>query len=485
MRWIWFGVAVAFASPALAQRPAERDWAAALRADARALHDEIAANHPGAVNPEDPGFAKRNDAQLAMALKRARTARTYADYYLPLREYVAAFNDGHMTIRIFGDAPSEYRWPGFLTNYDAQGKMRVHTRADDAPVPIGAELVGCDGRSAEKLAADRIGRMWGRWQLESTRQRWGRTLFLDEHNIAVPPLARCTFRVDGRQRTIALEWKPIDSNGFWERAWGDRKTEARIFEARTLADGTRWYAMPSFNGDAQSDAGKALPGVIAAMQADRNAPAIVLDLRRNNGGSSDWSQQIAQTLWGQAAIDGLPKSDTQVDWRVSAANLASIEESYAKRGDGVSPEAKRWFEAVIAGLKGGLARGDKLWREAGTEDDAPKAGKAMPQPPLKAHVYLLTDPGCASACLDAVDLWRALGATHVGKTTSADTLYMDVRQYRLPSGIAGGGMPMKVYRGRSRGNNEPVVPVRKFDGDIADTPAVEAWIMALEHAAPR
>jgi hypothetical protein len=129
MRWIWFGVAVAFASPALAQRPAERDWAAALRADARALHDEIAANHPGAVNPEDPGFAKRNDAQLAMALKRARTARTYADYYLPLREYVAAFNDGHMTIRIFGDAPSEYRWPGFLTNYDAQGKMRVHTRA--------------------------------------------------------------------------------------------------------------------------------------------------------------------------------------------------------------------------------------------------------------------------------------------------------------------------------------------------------------------
>ncbi|WP_214675298.1 hypothetical protein, partial [Escherichia coli] len=64
-------------------------------------------------------------------------------------------------------------------------------------------------------------------------------------------------------------------------------------------------------------------------------------------------------------------------------------------------------------------------------------------------------------------------------------LYMDVRQYRLPSGIAGGGMPMKVYRGRSRGNNEPVVPVRKFDGDIADTPAVEAWIMALEHAAPR
>ena len=59
------------------QLPADRNWSATLSEDAQALHDDVVANHPGAVNLQDPAFAKRNDAQLKRALKRARTARTY------------------------------------------------------------------------------------------------------------------------------------------------------------------------------------------------------------------------------------------------------------------------------------------------------------------------------------------------------------------------------------------------------------------------
>jgi len=54
-----------------------RDWAATLRADARAYHDRIAEDHPGPVNRLDPGFAARNDAGLALALRRASIARDY------------------------------------------------------------------------------------------------------------------------------------------------------------------------------------------------------------------------------------------------------------------------------------------------------------------------------------------------------------------------------------------------------------------------
>jgi hypothetical protein len=43
---------------------APRDWAATLRADAHAYHDQIAANHPGPVNRLDPEFTERNDAGL-------------------------------------------------------------------------------------------------------------------------------------------------------------------------------------------------------------------------------------------------------------------------------------------------------------------------------------------------------------------------------------------------------------------------------------
>ncbi len=312
MRWIWFGVAVAFASPALAQRPAERDWAAALRADARALHDETSRQSPGRRQSGGSGLLQ---AQRCAAGDGVEAREDRED--LCRRLSAAA-----------GICRRVQRWPYDHPHLRGRAE-RISLARLSSPITTRRERCAsirarttrrCRSERSLSVATVARRRSWrpigsggcgAAGSSESTRQRWGRTLFLDEHNIAVPPLARCTFRVDGRQRTIALEWKPIDSNGFWERALGRSKDRSAHIQKRgRWPTRTRWYAMPSFNGDAQSDAGKALPGLIAAMQADRNAPAIVLDLRRNNGGSSDWSQQIAQTLWGQQRSHGLPKSDT-------------------------------------------------------------------------------------------------------------------------------------------------------------------------------
>jgi hypothetical protein len=453
------------------------------------LHDDIAANHPGPVDPRDPGFAGRNDAQLALALRRASDARNYGDYFFALRQYVAAFDDGHMGFGAFGDTPNDFRWPGFLTRYDGRGDIRVVYTSDAAKVPVGAKLVGCDGMSADKYAAATLGRMWGRWQLASQRQKFGGFLFMDEGSRYIPQARRCRFDVDGRRREVALQWRPLGRDERRARmniVFASR--DPRQFGARVLNDGTRWYSIPSFDSDPQSRAGKALPPMIAAMRADRAAlaaaPAIVLDLRGNGGGSSDWSRQIAQALWNPAAFQKLPPDKRYVEWRVSRANLDSIRQSYARQnaGSGLSPEMRAWFETVTDGLSAALARGDRLWRQP-DEQPAQKqdavSGREPPLPPLRGPVYLLTDGSCGSACLDAVDLWRALGAVHIGRTTSADTLYMEVRQLRLPSGIAGVSMPMKVYRGRPRGSNQPVVPTYSFDGDISDTAAVENWMGAL------
>ncbi len=483
----WSLVSMLGAVPLSAQRPAERDWSAALRLDAQALHDDIAANHPGPVNSGDPGFAKRNDAQLALALERARDARSYADYFFALREYVASFDDGHMGFGAYGDTPNDFRWPGFLTEYDSRGKARVFT-SDEPGVPIGAELVECDGLSSEAYGAATLGKMWGRWKLQSQRLNFGRSLFLDEGSRYVPHAANCSFRLNGGKRSVALDWRPIGFKEFNNRVEAVGRHAPRAFAARVADRGTRYYSIPSFNADPQSEAGKALPAMIAGMGADRDAlaaaPAIVLDLRGNGGGSSDWSRQIAEQLWGKAALDRLSGPEVHVDWRVSRANLESIEQSYArqKAGGALSPHMTRWFETTIAGLKASLARGDSLWRHPDEESDETSGQDSSPDAPVKplgGRVCFITDAHCGSACLDAVDLWRQLGAIHVGQTTSADTLYMDVRQARLPSGITGVAMPMKVYRGRPRGSNEPVVPVRIFDGDIDDDAALEKWIAAL------
>ncbi len=490
IRWnqcLWGLVVLSQSLPLLAQPPAERDWSAALRGDAQALHDEINANHPGPLNSEDPGFTDRNDAQLVRALERAQSARTYADYFFALRQYVASFDDGHMRFGAFGDTPNDFRWPGFATDYDGRGFIRVVHSGEGAPVPVGAQLVGCDEMTAEQYSAATLGRMWGRWQLEAQRRTFGRMLFLDEGSRYIPQAGRCTFDFGGERHTVPLNWRPMAVEEVSRVIAGSTAGGSGTFETRRLADGTQWYSIPSFNADAQSPAGRALPTMIAQMRTARPmltaAPAIVLDLRGNGGGSSDWSRQIAQTLWGRPALERLPSAEVHVDWRVSRANLRAIEEAYARQRTVVSlsPEMRHWFQTVIQGMGAALARGDRLWRHP--DDDAEQnpvdAAQDRPLTPLSTPVYLITDWACSSACLDAVDLWRSLGAIHVGRTTSADTVYMEVRQLRLPSGIAGVSLPMKVYRGRPRGSNEPVTPVHRFDADIADTAELERWIMTL------
>lgn len=472
------------APPAPTPAPAARDWSATLRRDAQALHDDLVANHPGSVNPQDPGFARRNEAQLRLALRRAAAAHSFAEYFFALRAYVAAFDDGHLGFGVYGNTPSNTFWPGFLTRYEADGGQRVVTRDDDAPIPLGARLLSCDGRSADQLVRANVGRFTGRWMLLSQRQAFGSDLFADEGNPYARRPLRCTFEMARRRRNVTLRWRPIGLGDLIRKFQQIAARPPRTFGARALGDGTRWISLASFNGDPRSEAGRALPPLVASLRADRTglvaAPAIVLDLRGNDGGSSDWPRQVAEVIWGRGALDRLPRDTDRVEWRVSAANLASIRASREHQvAEGApSPEMRRWFDRVTTGLAGALARGETLWREPEDETDRPTVS-ASAEPGPHGPVYVITDAGCASACLDAVDLWRALGAVHVGLTTSADTFYMDVRRQALPSGLGGIGVPMKVYRGRARGANQPVVPVHMFSGSIGDTAALERWIAGL------
>lgn len=480
-------MAAAWISLTAMQLPAERDWSVALRTDAQALHDDLATNHPGSVNTADPGFARRNEAQLRLALRRAESARTFADYFFALRFYVAAFDDGHLDYGVYGDTPSDSHWPGFLTAYQPDGSQRVVDRAEDAPVPLGARLLSCDGRPADRLSQEIVGRLVGRWTLLSQRLEFGSWLFGDEGNPYVRRPVRCLFDVAGRRREVALIWRPIDLWDLLQKFQRLRARPGREIGARTLADGTRWITLGSFDGNPQSTLGRALPPLIASLRVNRAAlvaaPAIVLDLRGNGGGSSDWSNQIAEIIWTRARIDRLPQGHTRVDWRVSAANLASLRESRERQiaAGTLSPQMRRWFDQVTTGLAEALARGEMLWRQPdeGSDTMAQPQGAAPVEPGPAGPVYFITDAACASACLDAVDLWSALGAVHIGQTTSADTFYMDVRTQRLPSGVGGIVVPMKVYRGRGRGANVPVVPVHAFTGNIGDTAALESWIAGL------
>ncbi|NEX95081.1 peptidase S41 [Caulobacter sp. 17J65-9] len=478
--------AAVLASTAQAAEPGgNADWGAALRQDAEAFHDLILDSHPGPVDPENPGFKPLLERGLKAALVRAKTAKTYPDYYFALQTYAASFDDGHLGLTNYRTDGFVFtsRWPGFLTALRGD-RNEVVFREDEAAPPMGAVLVSCDGRAADALAAEVVGRTAGRWSLRSRREAYSAALFVDYGNPYVRRAQRCVFEANGARKTYALAWRDLPAatrdKGF---AVASAPRFTTPIELRPYGDGGFWVGLGSFDGDPTSADGVKLTALSKAVEARagdlRAAPVVVFDLRGNNGGSSSWLSGMAKSLWGAEYVAAREPQSEGVDWRVSDGNIAHmgfLKEMFGK-AETPDPELMAWLDGAVAGLKAAKAEGRPYWRKA-DEEGAPEPA-VVADTPMKAKAYVFTDFNCASACLDAVDLLTALGAIHVGQETSADTAYMEVREQRLPGDRVTAYVPVKVYRGRPRGSNVPAAPAVRYTGDLRDTAAVEAFVGGL------
>ncbi|RZJ43582.1 MAG: hypothetical protein EON86_04945 [Brevundimonas sp.] len=481
---IWLALA-ALANLAAADPSTVKDWGQTLRDDATAVHAEIASSHPGMVNADDPGFASLNDAQYRLALERAGTADSYEDYFFALQHYVAAFNDGHLSFGVYGATPDQpRRWPGFIARDDGNRGLVVTHAEPWSGLAVGATVVSCDGRDAFHLGEARIGARLGRWALASERVLNAPMVMLDTGDPYVPPLRHCEFDVAGVRLAKDLEWRDAGQR-FYSHYDVFALPPPGAIKMRRLQDGGVWISLPTFDGNPESEAGRDLGALVTAIETQaetlRQSPAIVFDLRGNTGGSSQWSVQIARTLWGSGAFSRTPEAPMTVVWRASAANLESLRETLQQRDarGAISNEARDWFRSTIAGLEAAIARGDDRWIIEPSVSAPSLSAPTLPYHPPVGGVFVLTDETCMSACLDAVDLWVGLGAVPVGRETGADTIYMETRSFDVPSGLGAMSLPMKFYIGRRRGHNEPVSPVHRFDGDMNNTEALEVWLSGL------
>lgn len=458
------------------------DWPDTLLKDLDAADAAMRGSHPGAVDLRNPGFGAQLDEALALAHSRAERISSYPGYWWAMKGYAASFNDGHVSLNALADAPDlPTQWPGFLTGFD--GDVQVVMTVDGGPgrPPLGARLLSCDGIDAQALAARRVGDFSGRWNLQASRIHGGGEVLLEQGNPFVPMLSSCVFRVNGREQRHTLRWAPLDPGSRKERLADTRRSFRPANGWHTMPDGGYWITTSSFNADPTEQNFKELTALLEQLapkaEALQQAPSVVLDVRGNSGGASQWSIELARLIWGRAAVDALPDR-SWVEWRTSEANIAQLRSFLQKleQAPDASPELRRMLESVTAGMTQARSRGEALWREPSEAraDTASTAGLAAPL--RKGRVVVVADASCGSACLDALDLWKRLGAVQVGVETSADSLYMDVRPELLPSGLARISVPMKVFRGRVRGSNEPHVPDRRYDGDMRDTAALEAWI---------
>lgn len=463
------GLSIAAASAHAAPNP----WPELARADLRAVHDTLEANHPGPVDPLNPGYRRWLEEGLRDAEQRAAEASSYEDYRQALRYYANGFRDGHIGVH-FELAYDTLRWPQFLLGGEA-GRVAVVT--DETRALQGARLLACEGQTLDALMAQHVDPYrWNR-DIPHARFQQQRWLFMNAGPKRLP-FKQCRFEGrDGKTFDHTLAWRWIELP----------QAEARLQEAVGQvrpALGVRqvggvWFvSLPSFSYSSEAQTAqfrRFLKDLAAQRQRLWQAPRVVIDVRGNEGGNSAWGDEVVRTLWGDAALKHVQsRFDDTTDWRASADNIAtSVAEIELNQRQGLA-QAQQYRQRVLDALRAAQQRGEPLAR---VEEPADPVPGPAPASPFKGKVYFLTDHACFSACLDLADVLRRLpGVTHIGLPTQADAVYIDNTSAELPSGLAGLSYSMKVYRHRVRGNNEWYEPARQWPGGPMTDAALARWI---------
>ncbi len=456
------------------------------------MHQALLDAHPGAIDDENRGYRVRIDAAHAAALARLREVRDEHDAMGLADWYAASFHDVHLHHSnnvVRGDASIVDGW---AVGRADDGRVRVTVVLPDWPValpPVGAELLACDGRSPDRLVDEDV-------------LPYGPPLQPSQRDaVALPALARpamtslqwtsCRFRLaDGREVDLAQRYRSVGDAGmqvFWAHA--PHANMARVNDFEVLPDGTLWIRAANFQLDAAGEA--SLVDMLARLEKLPPPRRIVFDSRGNGGGSSDTGDRIFEAATGgldydKDGLDQRPRM--QAWWRVSPQALAAREPLVAQveaaRGaddPAVKEEHARWQREREA-----LARGER-WVPQGdgfpSLTPAELARRHAHLARFAGPVALLTDGSCYSACLDFADRVRAVpGAIHLGETTGFDSVYLDIGWLPLPSGNAL-VLPLKVWRNRPRGNDQPWVPQVPLKVTGIDDARVRAEVLAaLDHA---
>lgn len=439
-------------------------------AAARAL---IVGNHPGAAaDVGDRPFQMRLQSGYGAASAIAAGARTFGDYRAALQRFAASFDDHHIQSNPLVQVPR--LWPGFVVALRGD-KWVVTARSGDATPEAGWRLTSCDGRQPDTLATERLSPFHANWQVRATRIRASSDLLTDSGNSAQPRLKACTFALpSGGSRTVELKWERMAPGQPFGQSTPVPKAPSAVVALTGFHGG--WWVRLGTSG------ARALPLVEQArrsQQALRAAPFIVFDLRGNDGGASYFTDALAEIIYGAARVEKARRPEgtreaEQIVWRASPGALQTLE-AYVPR---VSRIASPDHPAVIGmaaqreEVRRALAAGQPLARAPAQIRGASRVAIPGGRPP---RVVLLTDRRCFSSCLMGVRLFRALGATHAGEETDANTRYSDLRTVDLPSGLSTFST-LQSYSTYSPMHFGPYTPSVRFAGDLNDDAAVQEWV---------
>lgn len=483
MRCRWWVVAVAiglFGSPVGAVDPpraaAAWNWQALTKGDAEAAYQLLERNDPGAVPAVgDAHFRKQLSAGYRTALERAAQVTGYGGYSATMEGFANSLEDQHIWFRQVYQ-PISVQWAGLIA-----AKRGSHWIVADTDSPEqalkDAEIVSCDGRSPDDLGRERLGAFMADWRIPAQQIITSWRLLIDDGNPFVKRPDSCVFRTSGGTRTVKLNWRNIWQGDLTPhvQAVGDTLFGEAGFGVKSFESGT-WIAIQGFG----QKASQVLDEVRARLPEIKSSSLVVIDLRGNAGGNSEYGHELAQMLLGDAYVSSAlgERSDCGSAWRASPDNLKTLMGYRAKADPALGADYVRYLDREIAKMKRALARGQPL--------SGPIRCKRTPEPeenragaswPAKFRLVVLTDSACFSSCLLVTDELRRLGAIQVGQPTNAATRYMEVREIELPSGLGFFSTLQEVDMSQPP-QYGPFEPKYLYDGNIADTAAVQHWVAA-------
>lgn len=462
----------------------DTDWKRIYLDDLEFARKTIAADHPGAVDPQNPAFRRTLESAYEEARGAAPRVKSYTSYLIALTRFGNHFQDAHLGI--FGASrPLEGTRAAGIYPLWLDGAFvveEVDPRYGEKGTALqGAVLVSCDGIPASRLFTDRVLSWKGRPGIAADWFTWAPLLLVDYG----PPLpkapARCLLRSGKKTENLSLQWQAVTSGEVEAARARLSAMPARPLGVSKLADGTVWVDVPTFLTNEEKDIA-AMHGMIdslaAEMKQNRDWKLLVFDLRGNHGGSSEWGDEIAAAVfgkeWAEAAKQWL-NDGVYIDWRVSKDNLEAVEgmarQQEKRHGKDAGAGMHRFADSMRAALESGRPYVDQRWPVQGSPRPAAVA--------VPGKIVVVTSASCYSACLDFLDLMRLHPAVvQVGQTTGVDTVYMETWGHDLPSGLGQLSVPLKVFRDRKRKNNEAYTPKVAYKGRLADTEALRSWIAA-------
>ena len=475
----------ALGSPAAARAAdaAPNPWRQMLRQDLAFAHETLLSRYIYARTPGGPAWDKLLADADSQAAADVDKVGDIADYQAVMRRYLGNFGDAHLGVRLNVE-PARLAWPRFLVRYRSGAYVVVESATPT--VKTGAAITACDGKPIADLVtqvAPQLGRAAGAEKgLETTRDAIAHSLFVDARN---PLYARpATCRIDGKD--VALNWTPIGADQLAVKNAPHDLMRDPVTAISSFGKNGARVRMATF-GPGTLEEAQQFHAIIDAAPTLRDKAFVVFDVRGNPGGSYNWFTGFLEAFYGPAYADHYATARLKIrpvfvdqPGGQLAGKPGAAAPPPRERADPFNTPPDRAMDGLLTGFEARpAAHGTTVY--AAKMGSLPAAALApAPPSPVHARVYVLTDYACASACIAFVDeLKRFPGVLQVGRETAVDSRSGTPLTYPLPSGNGELTVPSLVREDRERGDNIPQKPDIAYDGDIADTAAVLAWIQTL------